>query len=910
MIFFLQGLDDLIFDLIRVFDLVRNQQVKNEIDLIFAIDHAEIVERKLRINGMNRLIDLGADREHPFVVGFDGIHMDDQENVQLLADFPLGFVDDLMGSADIRILRHLRVNGSDAPAGSVVVYDEVMGSHDAVVAFHHFCDGRAGFRISRSSDQRGKRISGDADTRPYDDGSHDKADETVHIQMEEVEDQDGQDRDGSGDHIAHGVSGGGHHDLGINLFSKGTVKTTHPEFDTDGKNQNHHRNGMESQLFGMQDFFKGILEKAKAHIQNQEGDDQGRDVLDPPVAERMMPLQETCMFNGTQKNLFWKKMKQILGEKDLFLISISYICEEKEKNRWKQAMYAYPFEGAEEILFAMSILPDDETLWEGIKQKLADSFSKNRKISVFTEWNLFVWMVGKVMTRLKGYRKKDLDILKLLVKLTGTNAKNADAVLEKRMHMFGYSDKETAFLNFVLMYFVKRPDRISLSGLTAEKIGLNVLEAFLPGKETYPEEAYVLCSRILRTYGKLSVRIDGKERLEKCMNETFRVENVKTFLTLFPFRSNEPEEWHYIDLTEEKWDPLVKELSSEEFEACVTDTLKGKTYSTKSLLKYLERYENLTGSRYQDVFWKKSEPELYAVFNRLILHGILDGKKYLEEFVKDYKNEEPDLEKKWEFMAGYLKSEIKGLCNEHSYPMLKFLINEIGMDGCEFLSPWRILKETFSLGYYAIQHRECEFFSPVLGKKEHRELFSMVEKKFFYEYPDIYPEYLTALLLKESTALWLEQSEAYELSKLLLPFISDSYRRETLYQKYMTEEDRKRYQERKEWLKEQKKRIDHWKTEKNIKQQFNQILRENRKTDKEIQSIYEFYKNGRYSYGHKKLYCKIVSSYLKDNFAGTAKKPMAKKEALYLLKLAENMYQDECMELPEITELIERAEVA
>jgi len=156
----------------------------------------------------------------------------------------------------------------------------------------------------------------------------------------------------------------------------------------------------------------------------------------------------------------------------------------------------------------------------------------------------------------------------------------------------------------------------------------------------------------------------------------------------------------------------------------------------------------------------------------------------------------------------------------------------------------------------------------------------------------------------------MEQSEAYELSKLLLPFISDSYRRETLYQRYMTEEDRKRYQERKEWLKEQKKRIDHWKTEKNIKQQFNQILRENRKTDKEIQSIYEFYKNGRYSYGHKKLYCKIVSSYLKDNFAGTAKKPMAKKEALYLLKLAENMYQDECMELPEITELIERAEVA
>ena len=34
------------------------------------------------------------------------------------------------------------------------------------------------------------------------------------------------------------------------------------------------------------------------------------------------------------------------------------------------------------------------------------------------------------------------------------------------------------------------------------------------------------------------------------------------------------------------------------------------------------------------MFLEKSEPELHVVFNRLILHGILDGKKYLEEFCK------------------------------------------------------------------------------------------------------------------------------------------------------------------------------------------------------------------------------------------------------------------------------------
>lgn len=81
--------------------------------------------------------------------------------------------------------------------------------------------------------------------------------------MEEVEDQDGQDRDGSGDHIAHGVSGGGHHDLGINLFSKGTVKTAHPEFDSRWKESESPQKRLESQLFGWQNFFKGTLKKPK-----------------------------------------------------------------------------------------------------------------------------------------------------------------------------------------------------------------------------------------------------------------------------------------------------------------------------------------------------------------------------------------------------------------------------------------------------------------------------------------------------------------------------------------------------------------------------------------------------------------------------------------------------------------------
>ena len=69
----------------------------------------------------------------------------------------------------------------------------------------------------------------------------------------------------------------------------------------------------------------------------------------------------------------------------------------------------------------------------------------------------------------------------------------------------------------------------------------------------------------------------------------------------------------------------------------------------------------------------------------------------------------------------------------------------------------------------------------------------------------------------------------------------------------MTEEDREKISGTERMAKEQKK-DDHWKTEKTSKQQFNQILRKTEKTDKEIQSIYEVYKNGRYSYTIKSLY--------------------------------------------------------
>ena len=76
-----QNLNDLIFDQLRILDFIRNDQVKNQIDLIFSVNHTKIVERKFRIDGMYCFCNLRTDRKDTFVMCLDRIHMDHQENI-------------------------------------------------------------------------------------------------------------------------------------------------------------------------------------------------------------------------------------------------------------------------------------------------------------------------------------------------------------------------------------------------------------------------------------------------------------------------------------------------------------------------------------------------------------------------------------------------------------------------------------------------------------------------------------------------------------------------------------------------------------------------------------------------------------------------------------------------------------
>lgn len=354
-------------------------------------------------------------------------------------------------------------------------------------------------------------------------------------------------------------------------------------------------------------------------------------------------IQEPCMFNGTQKSGFWKQFDKALGEKDLCYLAVRCLLATKDRKLWVDALHQYPYEKVEEMIFILSVFPESDTLWQKLKGKIAACFGQKRSLSVYDDWHLYAWIAMKYGKRLKNDRTKETAVLKHLEKLSRTNAANANGALEDQLIKNGYTKEEVIFLNGILSGARKYLDPNSL---TAEKIAVRVLKTFLPGEKMYPDVVYELCETLLRKYDCFPVRLGGQEKIQNCLYG-MKVENVRTFLTLFPFRENGRKEWHYINLNQEKWHCLATQLKEEEFEKCVKDTLRNGTFEKTELESYLVAYQKLTGREYVEVFWKKMDYDLRHVFYLLSENGILDAVGLMKQFLKEYqemRNKEPDLD--------------------------------------------------------------------------------------------------------------------------------------------------------------------------------------------------------------------------------------------------------------------------
>ena len=160
---------------------VRHHHIKDQIDLVLARYHTEIMNTCPRIGFCHNLLYLFPDLKYILIFCLDRIHVDQKVDSKIFSGLPLDPVDDLVGNFDIDIIWYFRMDGRHAPSRSVIMYQQIVCSDNAVVGFHKSGDFIKGFLRNCFPDQWFQCIFCDSDSGPHDNKCHADSDETVDI---------------------------------------------------------------------------------------------------------------------------------------------------------------------------------------------------------------------------------------------------------------------------------------------------------------------------------------------------------------------------------------------------------------------------------------------------------------------------------------------------------------------------------------------------------------------------------------------------------------------------------------------------------------------------------------------------------------------------------------------------------
>lgn len=619
-------------------------------------------------------------------------------------------------------------------------------------------------------------------------------------------------------------------------------------------------------------------------------------------------LQEENMFVGTQKTSFFKCLRECSKEDDPYILGIRYLLEENRKAELYSRILSYPFKEIEEILFVLWILPEDKNVWEQVKNTLNDCLGINRKISVFENAEVYLWITEHLQEKMNGYRKKDMDSLKYLIRLPFVNAAGSNRLQEKLADN-GYSIEEIRFLNMEMIWKTRLQEKIQRDSITAEKIALDVCRIFLGSKKKYPTPVYQLCDDLCSYYTNFSIKINGWENIFEALGQDLEVCNITSYKLLYGYKNKRhaEEKWKYIDLTDPVWIPLYEWMDRKEFEECVALTLAEKEYGKEELECYLKNYQKITGKEYLQHFWEKEDYMLHNVFERLSEWMVLDPVSLIQQLLEEYRSDKEKTVEKWHMMTFYLKKYMNSIKNAAAFEMLKLLIHEFGVSEECFLFPLaKIVRNSLCLDSYDIRHKRLNLYRPFLGVEEHRMLFLWAEELVFFENPELYPKFLYEVLNDKDTLLWMPLDDARKIaSELWQNEQFANYEQNQLRKLYLTKEEYEAYknqisiQERRLELKREMINLQ------KLKKAFTVLVAKTKGKKEHIKELQHFVRFC--SYANCKKACEIVVSYLKSE--STAIRIYSEKEIGTVLELLGTICRAGTADLETVRKVIDHVEV-
>ena len=174
-------------------------------------------------------------------------------------------------------------------------------------------------------------------------------------------------------------------------------------------------------------------------------------------------------------------------------------------------------------------------------------------------------------------------------------------------------------------------------------------------------------------------------------------------------------------------------------------------YGKDKMEQYLSAYQDLTGKSFFKHFWSKEDYDLYDIFSWLAELELLCPLSLLEEYLSECSSGREQADEKWVFMAKYLITYMKGLQTPKAVEMLFRIVEEIGISDKGLFGVEDLLLESVRMdagsrrGYYGYDSSDfsgADLIRPFLSVEEHRQLFWILERHTFLNYPDKYTSFL------------------------------------------------------------------------------------------------------------------------------------------------------------------------
>ncbi len=623
-------------------------------------------------------------------------------------------------------------------------------------------------------------------------------------------------------------------------------------------------------------------------------------------------LQNDGMFIGKQNPSFWKRLKRTLKPTDLFWMGIQYLMEDGNQKEWYGKLLDFPVQSIEEMVFILYVLPDEQAVWESLKGRLDRLLGKERNFSVYTHTEMYVWLTTHCSFRISGYRKKDIETLKYLMRLPCSYAKEG-SIARKKLLEAGYSAQEIMYLSMSLLYQVRGCELLKKNGLTAERMAVETCMLFLSGEEGFPEQAGELCRQILNDYRHFDIRLEDTTGIFERLYELLTVENVKTYELLLLNDSREEQhcDWYWIDLMDSKWQGLYSLIERERFDKWVFGTLRVKAYKKEETGQYLRVYQDLTGEDFFQHFWSRENRNLRDLFHRWSGWGLIDPLQLLEAYLEESQSDHEQADQKWVFMKVYLKSYMSGLKTPESVEMLFRLEEWSTLSGQEPFPIKELLLDSVGIKdeYRRLSFDRLDFIRPFLDIEGHCRIFCLVEQHLLKNHPKEYIPFLMKVLSMEENFLWFPKEEARNIFYKLTEISGDQRELDGLRKIYLTEEDFEAVQaERKE---KEKRRLLFQQMNKirSIHKDFSLYVAKARKTGKQFEELWNYLDWHRFDREYKKERRYITKRYLCGLFRKEPRIVLEHGEAVNFCRLLLLLFEKAEMTLPEMKDLMDHIEM-